>query len=140
MFALFCVIWCDAGAYFGGRAWGRRKLARKISPGKSIEGAIAGVAGGVAGGVVCKSVFDVFWPDLSQAFSMLTALIFGVVISIAGIVGDLVESLLKRDASVKDTGSLLPGTGGMLDRIDSPLLGIPVMYYGLLFYVFLHVG
>jgi phosphatidate cytidylyltransferase len=140
IFALFCVIWCDAGAYFGGRAWGRRKLARKISPGKSVEGAVAGVVAGVAGGVVCKSAFDVFWPELSQVFSMVTALIFGVVISIAGIVGDLIESLLKRDASVKDTGALLPGTGGVLDRIDSPLLGIPVMYYGLIFYVFLHVG
>ena len=140
IFALFCVVWCDAGAYFGGRAWGRRKLARKISPGKSVEGAVMGVVAGVAGGAVCKSVFDVFWPELSQAFSMVTALIFGVAISIAGIVGDLIESLLKRDAKVKDTGSLLPGTGGMLDRIDSPLLGIPVMYYGLLCYVFLHVG
>jgi phosphatidate cytidylyltransferase len=140
VFALFCVIWCDAGAYFGGRFWGRRKLARKISPGKSVEGAVAGVVAGVAGGAVCKSGFDIFWPDLSQAFSMETALIFAVVVSIAGIVGDLIESLLKRDAKVKDTGSLLPGTGGMLDRIDSPLLGIPVMYYGLLFYVFLHVG
>jgi phosphatidate cytidylyltransferase len=140
LFTLFCVIWCDAGAYFGGRAWGRHKLARKISPGKSVEGAIAGVAAGVAGGIVCKTLFDLFWPDLSQALPTTAALVFGVVLSIAGIVGDLIESLLKRDASVKDTGALLPGTGGVLDRIDSPLLGIPVMYYGLLFYVFLHVG
>jgi phosphatidate cytidylyltransferase len=139
-FTLFCVVWCDAGAYFGGRAWGRHKLARKISPGKSIEGAFAGVAAGVAGGVFCKSAFDLFWPDLSQALSIPAALVFGAVLSVAGIVGDLIESLLKRDASVKDTGTLLPGTGGILDRIDSPLLGIPVMYYGLLFYVFLQVG
>jgi phosphatidate cytidylyltransferase len=139
-FALFCVISCDAGAYFGGRAWGRHKLARKISPGKSVEGAIAGVVAGVAGGILCKSLFDFFWPDLSRVFSTTTALVFGVALSTAGIVGDLIESLLKRDASVKDTGALLPGTGGVLDRIDSPLLGFPVMYYGLLFYVFLHVG
>ena len=71
---------------------------------------------------------------------MPVVIAFGVMLSVAGIVGDLIESLLKRDASVKDTGSLLPGTGGVLDRIDSPLLGIPVMYYGLLFYVFLRVG
>ena len=140
VFALACVIACDAGAYFGGRAWGRRKLARKISPGKSVEGAVAGIVAGVAGGFACKTLFDFFWPDLSQAFSVRTAMIFAVVVSIAGIVGDLIESLLKRDAKVKDTGALLPGTGGMLDRIDSPLLGIPVMYYGLLFYVFLNVG
>jgi len=139
-FALFCVIWCDAGAYFGGRAWGRHKLARKISPGKSVEGAITGVVSGVAGGLFCKLVCDFFWPELSQALSLIAAAILGVVLAVAGIVGDLVESLLKRDAEVKDTGSLLPGTGGVLDRIDSPLLGIPVMYYGLLFYVFLHVG
>ena len=60
-----------------------------------------------------------------------------LLLSIAGMVGDLVESLLKRDASVKDTGALLPGTGGVLDRIDSPLLGIPIMYYGLLLYLFI---
>jgi len=139
-FTLFCVIWCDAGAYFGGRAWGRHKLARKISPGKSVEGAITGVASGVAGGLVCKLACDFFWPELSQSLSITAVLILGTVLSMAGIVGDLVESLLKRDASVKDTGSLLPGTGGVLDRIDSPLLGIPVMYYGLLLYVFLQVG
>jgi phosphatidate cytidylyltransferase len=139
-FTLFCVVWCDAGAYFGGRAWGRHKLARKISPKKSVEGAITGVIVGATGGFLCKSAFDFFWPELSQALSPVAAVIFGVVLSVAGMVGDLVESLLKRDASVKDTGALLPGTGGVLDRIDSPLLGIPVMYYGLLFYVFLHVG
>ena len=140
IFAIASVIVCDAGAYFGGRAWGRHKLARKISPGKSVEGAVTGVVAGVGGGVICKSVFDVFWPDLSRAVSLETAVVFAVVVSIAGIVGDLIESLLKRDAKVKDTGALLPGTGGMLDRIDSPLLGIPVMYYGLLCYVFLHMG
>jgi phosphatidate cytidylyltransferase len=62
------------------------------------------------------------------------------VISGAAIVGDLTESLLKRDAQTKDTGSLLPGMGGVLDRIDAPLLGIPLMYYMLLFYVFLRTN
>jgi phosphatidate cytidylyltransferase len=63
----------------------------------------------------------------------------GIVVAMAAIVGDLAESLMKRDAQTKDAGSLLPGLGGVLDRIDSPLLGIPVMYYMLLFYVFLMV-
>jgi phosphatidate cytidylyltransferase len=81
-----------------------------------------------------------FWPALSYPLGWVAAGLFGVVISVVGIIGDLVESLLKRDAAVKDTGKLLPGFGGVLDRIDSPLLGIPVMYYLLLFYVFLQVG
>jgi phosphatidate cytidylyltransferase len=139
-FTLFCVIWCDAGAYFGGRAWGRHKLAPNISPKKSIEGAVTGVIAGTAGGFFCKTMCDLFWPELSQAFSVQAAVIFGVLLSVAGIVGDLIESLLKRDASVKDTGTLLPGTGGVLDRIDSPLLGIPVMYHGLLLYIALQTG
>ena len=60
-FALFCVIWCDVGAYFGGRAWGRHKLSRKISPGKTIEGALSGVVAGTTGGLGCKWLFDMFW-------------------------------------------------------------------------------
>ena len=75
-----------------------------------------------------------------MSISFVAALVFGVVVAIAAIVGDLVESLLKRDAQTKDTGALLPGMGGVMDRIDSILLGVPVMYYMLLFYVFLHAG
>jgi len=140
---LFCVstvIGCDAGAYFGGRAWGKRKLAPQISPGKTVEGALSGVVAGIATAVAAKALFDVFWPALSAPLSWLAVLLFGVVLSIVGIIGDLVESLLKRDARVKDTGNLIPGTGGVLDRIDSNLLAIPVMYYGLLAYTYLRVG
>ena len=140
VYTLTVVIWCDSGAYFGGRAYGRRKLAPKISPGKTIEGAICGILAGTVAGFVAKGLFDFFWPALSHPFSWGAALIFGVVISVVGIVGDLVESLLKRDAAVKDTGTLLPGFGGVLDRIDAPLLAIPVTYYLLLFYVFLRLG
>jgi phosphatidate cytidylyltransferase len=140
LFALTAVVLCDAGAYFAGRAYGRRKLAPRISPGKTIEGTIGGVLLGTAGGFAAKAVFDLFWPELSQSFSWLAAGIFGPVVSGAAIVGDLIESLLKRDAATKDTGRLLPGMGGVMDRIDSPLLGIPLMYYMLLLYVFLQVG
>jgi phosphatidate cytidylyltransferase len=140
IYTLTVVIWCDAGAYFAGRAYGRRKLAPKISPGKSVEGAIGGVFAGTLAGLLAKALFDFYWPTLSHPLGWAAACVFGVVISVVGIVGDLVESLLKRDAAVKDTGTLLPGFGGVLDRIDSPLLGIPVMYYMLLFYVFLRLG
>ena len=139
-FTLFVVVLCDAGAYFGGRAYGKHKLARAISPGKSVEGAVAGVIGGLVGAVVCKSGFDLFWPGLSASLSWYAAGVLALLLAAAGIVGDLIESLLKRDAKVKDTGHLLPGTGGVLDRIDSFLLAIPVMYYAMLFYIFLKVG
>jgi phosphatidate cytidylyltransferase len=139
-FTLFVVVLCDAGAYFGGRAYGKRKLAPAISPGKSVEGAVAGVIGGILGAVVCKGGCDLFWPELSAVLSWYAVGVLALLLSAAGIVGDLIESLLKRDADVKDTGHLLPGTGGVLDRIDSFLLAIPVMYYAMLFYIFLKVG
>ncbi len=133
------VVACDAGAYFAGRAYGRRKLAPVISPGKSVEGAIGGVLAGVFFGYVTKGGFDIFWPHMSASLGWGAAIGFAAILSVAGIIGDLVESLLKRDAQVKDAGQLLPGMGGVLDRIDAPLLAIPVMYYMMLFYVFLKV-
>lgn len=139
-FTLAVVVWSDAGAYFAGRAYGQHKLAPRISPGKTVEGAIGGVVGGTLSGLVFKGIFDLWWPSLSQVFGWVAAVGFGVILSVVAIVGDLVESLLKRDAQVKDAGAVLPGMGGVLDRIDSPLLAIPVMYYTMLFYVFLRAG
>jgi len=140
IFCLAAVVLSDAGAYFTGRAWGKRKLAPKISPGKSVEGAIGGVVVGTAGGLLAKLVFDFFWPELSSLLGWQAALLMAIAVAIIAIVGDLVESLLKRDAQIKDTGRMLPGMGGVMDRIDSPLLGIPLMYYMLLFYVFLRMS
>lgn len=140
VFCLASVVLCDAGAYFAGRAWGRRKLAPKVSPGKTVEGALGGVALGTAGGLVCKGVFDLLWPALSAGLSWGLAASFAFVCAIAGMVGDLVESLLKRDAQIKDAGTLLPGMGGILDRIDSALIGIPVLYYLLLGSTYLSAG
>jgi phosphatidate cytidylyltransferase len=136
-FTLAVVVWSDAGAYFAGRAYGARKLAPRISPGKTVEGAIGGVIGGTVAGLVFKAIFDIWWPDLSALLSWWLVVLFGILLSVVAIVGDLVESLLKRDAQVKDAGAMLPGMGGILDRIDSPLLAIPVMYYLMLFTVFL---
>jgi len=140
VFTLAAVVGCDAGAYFAGRYWGSRKLAPQISPGKTVEGALGGIAAGTANAMLFKSLFDLWWPELGRALPWEAAVPFAVILTMVGIIGDLVESLLKRDAQRKDTGASLPGMGGMLDRIDSSLLGIPVMYYLLLSYTWLRVG
>jgi phosphatidate cytidylyltransferase len=137
LFTVSVVIGGDAGAYFVGRRYGRRKLAPAVSPGKTVEGAAGAIGAGLLVGIVSKLGFDTFWPELSAQLGWIACAIFSVVLAGVGIVGDLVESLLKRDAQVKDTGTLLPGTGGVLDRIDSNLLAIPVMYYLLLAHTFL---
>jgi phosphatidate cytidylyltransferase len=136
-FTIAVVIGGDAGAYFFGRAYGKRKLAPRVSPAKTVEGALGAVFAGFLVAMACKGGVDALAPRLSANLGWLACGVLGVVLAIVGIVGDLVESLLKRDAQVKDTGSLLPGTGGVLDRIDSNLLAIPVMYYLLLAYTFL---
>jgi phosphatidate cytidylyltransferase len=140
---LFCVtsvVACDAGAYFAGRAYGRRKLAPKISPNKTIEGGLGGLLGGMLAGLIVKLVFDSFWPELSSILTWGLAAALGLVVSVAGVIGDLIESLLKRDAAQKDTGALLPGMGGVLDRIDSNLIAIPVMYYLMLAVTFVRMS
>ncbi|MFP6629535.1 MAG: phosphatidate cytidylyltransferase [Myxococcota bacterium] len=140
IFTLAVVISSDAGAYFVGRAYGRHKLAPQISPSKTIEGAGGGVLCGIAAGLICKALFDQFWPSLSLSLEWAAVAAFGLVLALVGVVGDLVESLLKRDAKLKDTGALLPGMGGVLDRIDALLLAIPVMYYMLLGYFFVRLN
>lgn len=139
-YSLVTIVACDAGAYFAGRAWGRQKLAPAISPNKSVEGALGGIVMGAVFGLGTKLAFDLFWPDASEALPWSVAIAFGLILCVVGITGDLVESLLKRDAAVKDTGALLPGMGGVLDRIDAPLLGLPVMYYMMLGYIFFRLG
>ncbi|MAE93333.1 MAG: hypothetical protein CL910_01595 [Deltaproteobacteria bacterium] len=131
-FTIVVVIGGDVGAYFAGRAYGKRKLAPRISPNKTVEGALGAVAAGIFFGLGLKAFFDAQAPHLSSGFGYGFGLVLCVVLSIVGLLGDLVESLLKRDAKVKDSGGLLPGMGGVLDRIDSNLLAIPVMYYLLL--------
>jgi phosphatidate cytidylyltransferase len=138
-YTLAVVVLCDAGGYFAGNAYGKHKLAPRISPSKTVEGTIGGVLTGTLGGLATKALFDLVWGELSMGLSWGAALVFGVAVSGLAVVGDLVESLLKRDAHVKDAGAVLPGMGGILDRVDSPLLGIPGMYYMMLFYVFLRV-
>lgn len=116
------VILTDTGAYYTGRTIGRHKLAPRISPGKTIEGAIGGFAMAAVAGYVSKLTF---FPEIPLAH----CLVLGAVIGIVGQIGDLAESLLKRGSDVKDSGRLLPGHGGMLDRVDSILFSAPVLYF-----------
>lgn len=131
---LFCVVWAgDVAAYYVGRAWGRHKLAPQLSPGKTWEGAVASVFGSmlVAAGLVWlatllqqKDIALLSFPDEIWYWLVLAA-----VVNVAAQVGDLAESALKRSAGVKDSGSLLPGHGGVLDRIDALLLAAPALWY-----------
>ena len=124
-FALFVTFGSDTAAFFIGRALGRHHLAPHISPGKTWEGAI----GGILGAIVVSLLFTLTTP-LSLPLSYWQAILLGLLVSIFGQLGDLVESLLKRNTGVKDSGKLLPGHGGFLDRIDSIVFaGIVVYYY-----------
>jgi phosphatidate cytidylyltransferase len=116
----------DTFAFFVGHAWGRRRLAPSVSPGKTVEGALGGLAGGIVGALAVRQLG---LPSLPISH----AVVLGVAVAALGIVGDLHESLLKRWAGVKDSGALFPGHGGMLDRIDSLLFGAPVLYYYFLY-------
>lgn len=109
----------DSAAMLGGRAFGRHKLAPAISPGKTWEGAIGGLLGAVLGGLL------VGWP---LRLPLGVVLIAAVLVAVAGLAGDLAESALKRSAGLKDTGTLLPGHGGILDRFDAMLFAAPAVY------------
>jgi phosphatidate cytidylyltransferase len=123
---LAIVMASDTLAFFAGRALGRRRLAPALSPGKTVEGALGGLVGGVAGAFAVRALGLPLIPASH-------ALVLGVVVAALGIVGDLDESLLKRWAGVKDSGTLFPGHGGMLDRLDALLFGAPVLYYYFLY-------
>lgn len=116
----------DIGAFFVGRTIGGRKLMPSVSPGKTVSGAVGGLVASVIGAWVY--VQFALRPVAQLSFSTLGLLIFGVTISVAAQVGDLVESLLKREAGVKDSSNLLPGHGGILDRLDSLFFVLPVAY------------
>ena len=118
---LFAIIWIgDSAAYYGGSALGRHPLAPKVSPKKTVEGAIAGLVGSIVAGIIGASFLGEPWLCLA-AVSAITA--------VAGQFGDLAESVLKRSAGVKDSSSILPGHGGILDRLDSLFFAAPVFYW-----------
>jgi len=123
---LAIIMGSDTVAFFVGSAWGHRRLAPRVSPHKTVEGAVGGLLGGVMGALAVRHLG---LPGLPLAH----AVGLGVLVAGLGIVGDLDESLLKRWAGVKDSGTLFPGHGGMLDRLDSLLFGAPVLYYYFLY-------
>ena len=127
LFAPILLTWAsDTFAYFAGRRWGTRKLIPKVSPGKTVQGAIGALVGTVLVAVVYRTVLQEF---ATYQLEMWEAVLLGVAVSAASQVGDLAESLYKRDAGVKDSGRLLPGHGGALDRFDSLLFTLPLGYF-----------
>lgn len=123
--ATLITVAADSGAFYAGTLLGRHKLCPALSPGKTVEGLVGGVGSAL---LVVGLAGWFFFP----AINLLQLLVFAFILSLAAVAGDLTESLLKRGAGVKDSGAILPGHGGILDRIDSLLLVAPLLYYLLL--------
>lgn len=127
---MLVTIWiCDTAAYFVGSTIGRHKLYARVSPHKTVEGAIAGFLFAILTAYILHATYV-------KTVSLTHCLIIGAAIGIMSQIGDLVESIFKRDAAVKDTSGILPGHGGFLDRFDAPLFVAPLMYLYLRFIVF----
>ena len=126
MAVLFTVFAADSGAFFVGRTVGRHKMAPAISPGKSWEGFVGGLAAAIA------MAFVILYKDRDDFLTIPQSLGLGAAIALASVLGDLFESAVKRDLGVKDSGRLLGGHGGMLDRLDSLLWAAPVAFYVIL--------
>lgn len=124
VFLLVTIILSDTGAYFAGKRFGRHKLAPRVSPKKTWEGALGGLVAAALGGA---ALYPVYFPISS--WMMAAYALLAVVIAVFGQLGDLMESMLKRDAGIKDSGSIFPGHGGVLDRCDSILFAAPALYY-----------
>ncbi|RPI71948.1 MAG: phosphatidate cytidylyltransferase, partial [Ignavibacteriales bacterium] len=127
--SIFASIWiCDSAAYYGGTALGKHKLFPRVSPNKSWEGAIFGFVFAIIAMLLAKIIVLNF-------LSWGTAIAIGIIVGVFGQIGDLIESLFKRDAEVKDSSSIIPGHGGIFDRFDSllytaPLILIYLKYFG----------
>ena len=122
IFFLLLVVWLgDSGAYYVGKSLGKHKLSPRISPKKTVEGLIGGITTSVITALVIHFTFF-------KTFPLVHAILAGVLLSFAGVIGDLAESMWKRSADVKDSGTLLPGHGGFLDRFDSILFTAPILY------------
>ena len=124
---VFLLVWgADSGAYFVGRKFGKKKLAPFVSPNKSVEG----LYGGIATTIVIMLVVQYFYLNLTP-FQIILFLILSIITVFASVLGDLFESMIKRRAGIKDSGRVLPGHGGVLDRIDSLLAAAPIFATGI---------
>lgn len=126
----------DTFAYFGGRKFGKNKLIPRVSPAKTREGALAGLIGSVLTAILYGHFVFEQW--LGIEFGIVAGILGGMLLSAGAVIGDLFESLLKREAGVKDSGTLLPGHGGVLDRFDALYFTLPIAYWFL--YVALRLG
>ena len=130
---LLTLVWvADTGAYFSGRKFGRHKLAPDISPGKTWEGVAGGIVANLLWMLVVYQMLSHYQIPTGMNLSLLQFLLIGLATSFISVVGDLFESILKREAGVKDSGKLLPGHGGVLDRIDSVIAATPAFVAGLM--------
>lgn len=122
VYFLLLVVWLgDTGAYYTGKNFGKHKMSPRISPKKTWEGLAGGMVASVITAVVIHATF---FPQ----FALVHAITVGIVLSLTGVIGDLAESMWKRSAAVKDSGSLIPGHGGIFDRVDSILFTAPILY------------
>lgn len=122
VFTFAIVAVSDTFAYAFGKMLGKHKMSPLISPNKTMEGFVASFFGGVIASILC---WQIFWPELT----LLLVIVLGLTVAFIGAFGDLIESLIKRGAHVKDSGNLLPGHGGVLDRVDALIFAVPFVYF-----------
>ena len=125
------IVSSDIGSYFFGKTFGKKSLS-PISPSKTVEGLIGGIFCSISTGILFTYLFN--WNNY-----LIIGIVFGIIISLMALVGDLIESMMKRDAKLKDSGNLLPGHGGILDRIDSYIFTPSLIYYAIVALDFLRV-
>lgn len=123
IFLLYSVVWfADSMAYYIGTYLGKKKLYPSISPNKTYEGAFGSLLGGAMGAVFIKGIFNI------DNLTIASVIVVGIILGITAVIGDLIESMFKRDAGIKDSSNLIPGHGGILDKIDGFLIAGPILY------------